>query len=114
MVGGGMLTGAMMTVQAFVPPWPVQVAIFIPMGFGFYLLHACILVYMTELAPQARGTAMATHALSYFSGQALGPIVYGLGFAAIGAFSTVVLAGLTIATIGITTAILLGGRRSGS
>ena len=54
------------------------------LGFGFYLLHGCIQVYVTELAPTARGSAMAGHSFFFFLGQALGPVVYGLGLRSIG------------------------------
>ncbi|MBX6424822.1 MAG: MFS transporter [Variibacter sp.] len=110
MVGGGLLAALGLLVEATVPPWPVQLLVFLVIGVGFYTLHACILVYMTELAPEARGTAVAGHALSYFSGQALGPVIYGLGFAAIGASATIVLAALAIALVGLVTPWLLERR----
>jgi len=109
MLFGGGAASAMLLVQAFVPPWPVQVAVFFVMGFGFYLLHGCIIVQMTELAPDARGTATAGHALAYFAGQALGPIVYALGFATIGASPTIVVGAFVMALIGIVSARLLQG-----
>ena len=51
------------------------------LGFGFYMLHGCIQIYVTELAPAARGSAMALHSFFFFLGQAVGPIVYGVGLA---------------------------------
>jgi predicted MFS family arabinose efflux permease len=54
------------------------------LGFGFYLLHGCIQVYVTELAPSARGSAMAGHSFFFFVGQAVGPVVYGLGLHSVG------------------------------
>jgi predicted MFS family arabinose efflux permease len=69
------------------------------MGCGFYTLHASIMIYMTELAPDARGTAVAGHALSYYSGQAIGPIAYGTGFAVIGASPTIVTAAVVMVLI---------------
>jgi predicted MFS family arabinose efflux permease len=107
MVGGGLLAAAALLAEATVPPWPAQVAIFLCMGLGFYTLHACILVYMTELAPEARGTSVAGHALSYFSGQAIGPVVYGFGFATVGASPTIVIAAVVLALVGIVTTALL-------
>jgi predicted MFS family arabinose efflux permease len=107
MVGGGVLAACALLVEATIPPWPLQVAAFLCMGLGFYTLHACILVYMTELAPEARGTSVAGHALSYFSGQAIGPVAYGFGFAMIGPSSTLVTAAVTLAIVGIMTTWLL-------
>jgi predicted MFS family arabinose efflux permease len=110
MVAGGSMVAAALMVQAAIPPWPAQIAIFAIMGFGFYLLHGCILVQMTELAPEARGTAVAGHALAYFSGQAVGPLAYGVSLAAIGAPATIVLAALTMLLVAVVTAQLLHGR----
>jgi len=110
MVAGGMTAALMLSVQATLPPWQVQVAIFLIMGFGFYLLHACILVQITELAPEARGTAMAGHAMAYFAGQAVGPIAYGLGFSTIGPAATILVAAAAIILVGSVTPRLLQGR----
>ena len=54
------------------------------LGFGFYMLHGCIQVYVTELAPNARATATAGHSAFFFTGQALGPVIYGIGLRSIG------------------------------
>ncbi len=51
------------------------------MGFGFYLLHGCIQVHVTELSPTARGSATSLHSCFFYLGQATGPVVYGFGFA---------------------------------
>ena len=110
MIAGGLTASLCLTIQAALPPWQIQIVVFLVMGFGFYLLHACILVQMTELAPDARGTAMAGHALAYFSGQAVGPIAYGLGFAAMGPSATILMAAVTLALVGYLAARLLHGR----
>ena len=60
-------------------PWPVEFANFALLGFGFYMLHAVIQIYASELAPAARGSAMALHSFFFFLGQAVGPVVYGVG-----------------------------------
>jgi predicted MFS family arabinose efflux permease len=80
------------------------------MGLGFFLLHGSIQVQMTELAPSARGTAVAMHSFSYFLGQALGPIAYGAGIALMGAAATLVIAAAVMALVGFVTAHLLLGR----
>jgi predicted MFS family arabinose efflux permease len=110
MIFGGLLTAAGLLGQATVPPWPAQIASFLVIGFGFYLLHGCLLVQMTELAPEARGTATAGHALAYFSGQALGPVVYGLSFAAIGPSPTIALAAVVMMLVAWLAVRLLYGR----
>jgi hypothetical protein len=42
-------------------------------GFGLYLLHNTMQAIATELAPLARGAAVALLAASYFVGQGAGP-----------------------------------------
>ena len=79
MAAGGMTIAFCLIVIALRMPWPVEFANFVLVGFGFYLLHGCIQVYVTELAPTARGSAMAGHSAFFFLGQAMGPVVYGLG-----------------------------------
>jgi hypothetical protein len=79
----------------------MQMATFFVMGCGFYTLHASIMIYMTELAPEARGTAVAGHALSYYSGQAVGPVAYGTGFAVLGPAGTIVTAAVVMAAVAL-------------
>lgn len=89
---GGMAMGFCLVVIALRVSWPIEFANFMLLGFGFYLLHGCIQVYVTELAPAARGSATAAHSFFFFLGQAAGPVVYGVG----------------LATIGITPVLLIG------
>ena len=49
-------------------PWQADFADFIVLGLAFYLLHAVIQIYASELAPEARGSAMALHSFFFFSG----------------------------------------------
>ena len=81
---GGTVMGFCLLVIAATLPWPVEFANFALLGFGFYSLHAVIQIYASELAPSARGSAMALHSFFFFMGQAIGPIVYGLSLASIG------------------------------
>ena len=79
---GGLAMGFCLIVIASRVPWPVQFANFVLLGFGFYMLHAVIQIYASELVPAARGSAIALHSFFFFLGQAAGPIVYGIGLAA--------------------------------
>jgi predicted MFS family arabinose efflux permease len=79
--------------------WPIEFGNFVLLGFGFYMLHAVIQIYASELAPAARGSAMALHSFFFFLGQAVGPIIYGAGMKTIGItpvllFGTAVLVGI--------------------
>ena len=40
--------------------------------------------FLKELSQQFRGSAVSLHAFSFFTGQSLGPIAFGLGAATIG------------------------------
>ena len=111
MGAGGSVAAMGLVLQATSPPWPLQMLALALMGFGFYLLHGCILVYMSELAPESRGTAVADHAFSYYLGQAVGPVVYSLGFAGVGPAATMLLAAALIGATGFGTARLLRSAR---
>jgi predicted MFS family arabinose efflux permease len=81
---GGATMGFCLLVIAARFVWPVEFANFMLLGLGFYMLHAVIQIYASELAPAARGSAMALHSFFFFLGQAAGPIVYGIGLKTIG------------------------------
>ena len=76
---GGAVIGFCLLLIAARAAWPVEFVNFALLGFGFYMLHAVIQIYASELAPAARGSAMALHSFFFFLGQAVGPIVYGVG-----------------------------------
>ena len=100
MAAGGMAMGFCLVVIALRMPWPVEFANFIVMGFGFYLLHGCIQVYVTELAPSARGSATAAHSFFFFLGQAAGPVVYGIGLNSVGVAPVLATGAVTLAVTG--------------
>jgi predicted MFS family arabinose efflux permease len=77
------------------------------MGFAFYLLHGGIQVYVTELSATARSSAMALHSSSFFFGQAIGPVAYGISLAHLGTGITLELAALSMVALGIACALLL-------
>jgi predicted MFS family arabinose efflux permease len=97
MAAGGVTMGFCLLVIAMRVPWPIEFANFMLLGFGFYLLHGCIQVYVTELAPVARGSATAAHSFFFFVGQAVGPVVYGVGMASVG-ITAVLLLGAAMLT----------------
>jgi predicted MFS family arabinose efflux permease len=100
MLGGGVMMGLAVMAIALRPPWQAEFVMFFMLGLAFYMLHGVIQIYATELAPSARGSAMAFHSSFYFFGIALGPVVYGIGIAHIGLTATVLVGGLTLITIG--------------
>ena len=107
MIGGGIIAALSLALVAFDFSWPVQFAAFTVLGFGFYTLHASIQVQATELAPAARGAAMALHSFSFFMGHASGPVLYGLGFVTLGAAVTISIAAVLIMAVGFVCSRLL-------
>jgi len=101
---GGMTMGFCLLVIATTLPWPVEFFNFALLGFGFYSLHAVIQIYASELAPSARGSAMALHSFFFFMGQAIGPIVYGLSLATIGIRPMLVFGAAVLVGVGWTCA----------
>jgi predicted MFS family arabinose efflux permease len=107
MAAGGMVMGACLLVITLRMPWPIEFVNFMVMGFGFYLLHGCIQVYVTELAPSARGSATAGHSMFFFLGQAAGPVVYGAGLTSVGITPVLVVGAAALAVTGWTCALRL-------
>jgi predicted MFS family arabinose efflux permease len=104
MRAGGIAIGFCLLIIALQVPWPVEFANFVLLGFGFYMLHAVIQIYASELAPAARGSAMALHSFFFFLGQAVGPIVYGIGLS-IGHITLVLVVGAAVLVgVGLTCA----------
>ncbi len=58
--------------------WTLTAALFALVGFGFFALQNCMLALMSDLVPEARGSAVAMLLFSVFNGQSLGPVVWGL------------------------------------
>ena len=98
MIAGGSFAALSLVLVGLEPAWPVQALALAGMGFGFFMLHNGIQIHMLELAPHARGSAVGMHAFSLFMGQAMGPVLYGLGIPTIG----------TLASTGLAAAIMVG------
>jgi predicted MFS family arabinose efflux permease len=108
---GGFVMGSCLIVIALRLAWPIEFVNFAVLGFGFYMLHAVIQIYASELSPQARGSAMALHSFFFFLGQAAGPVVYGFGHDTIGIGPVLVFGAAVLAGVGLTCAAWL--RRKG-
>ena len=88
-------------------PWWSAIAIFTLSGFGFFLMHGTFQAQATELAPTARGSAMALFACFFFMGHATGPLIMGALLHLLGPQLALVVFGITIGTLGIVTPRLL-------
>jgi predicted MFS family arabinose efflux permease len=94
---GGWLLLAGFAALALAPAWPVAVPAVILLGLAFYLLHNTLQTRATEMAPEARGTAISAFAFCLFFGQALGVVAAGAGVEAGGYRPVLGFAGLALA-----------------
>jgi MFS transporter, DHA1 family, inner membrane transport protein len=62
---------------AVVPTWWLAALAMGVAGVSFYMLHNSMQTEATELAPSARGSAVALFACGFFIGQGLGPLAFG-------------------------------------
>ena len=106
---GGVAAGLGLAAYTLAGSWPPECAAFVLTGLGFYMLHNSLQTQATELAPEARGAAVALHAFFFFFGQACGPILYQLGFASAGLLSPkpILVAAAAMAVLGFVVARLL-------
>lgn len=107
MVAGGTLAATGLVLIALHFPWLWQIAVYGVFGFGFYLLHGCIQVHVTELSQTARGAAASLHSCFFYLGQAVGPVIYGYGFAHGAAEPTIFLGAAVVMTVGLVCSRLL-------
>jgi predicted MFS family arabinose efflux permease len=110
MVAGGTIAATGLTLIALQVPWVWQIAVYTWFGFGFYLLHSCIQVHVTDLSQTARGAAASLHSSSFYLGQAVGPVVYGFGFAHAGVAPSLLLGAAVVMTVGLVCSRLLRHR----
>jgi len=101
---GGAALSFCLAVIAARAPWPVEFANFALLGFGFYMLHGVVQIYASELAPAARGSAMALHSFFFFLGQAVGPVIYGAGLSTIGLTPVILFGAVVLVVVGFTCA----------
>ena len=94
--------------------WAAQMACMVVLGFGFFLLHNSVQTEVTELAPSARSSSFSLHAFSFFLGQALGPMVYGVSLPIVGAAISLAGGAAILAATGVLASVLLRPRTRGS
>jgi MFS transporter, YNFM family, putative membrane transport protein len=69
---GGLLVGLAYLALALAPAWWMAPAAVVAIGLGFYMLHNTLQTNATQMAPQARGTAIAIFSSALYLGQSLG------------------------------------------
>lgn len=103
---GGVLVACALVVIGFGPPWPLQLAAMMTIGWGFFMLHASIQTFTTEINTQARAIVTSLHAFSLFTGQMVGPILYGIALTHVGKMPS-----LTVGAIVFLCVALVASRR---
>jgi predicted MFS family arabinose efflux permease len=104
---GGIVASCGFAGYALNADWRPQMASFVLIGLGFYMIHNSLQTQATELAPGERGAAVSLHAFFFFLGHAAGPVLYQLGMHNLGARTTVLVAALVMSGLGFAVAALL-------
>lgn len=111
MIWGALVTSSMMCVCTLRLHWIAEFSTFFVMGIGFYMMHSGFQLAASEVAPKARGSALALHSCFFFIGQAVGPVFYYWGLAHGGLTATLLIAAATVAVVGLGGAQLLFPRK---
>lgn len=108
-VGGTSLAALCSCVIAFAGHWAFMLPASTAAGFGFFMFHNTMQANATQMAPQARGTAVSLFASFLFLGQSLGVVLAAWLLGWVG--SAWVIAGGGLALWGLGLAFALGLRR---
>ena len=98
---GGALAALALLGFAAAPAAAVFVAAGLVLGLGFYMVHNTIQTRVTEVAPEARGSAVALHAFHFYVGQSLGPVAVGVASGLLGPGAAFALAGAGMLALGL-------------
>lgn len=112
MIGGGLLVASQLVAIAFGPPWQAQLACFIVLGCGFYMIHGSLMTFASEISVEARSSAVGLHAFFFFLGQTAGPLVYGLGLSQFGKQPTLLFMATIMLLLAIVCSTLLRHRHN--
>jgi predicted MFS family arabinose efflux permease len=98
---GGVLGFAFFSLFVLMTDWTFAIACTIVLGIAFYLIHNTIQTRATEIAPDARGSAVALYASAWGAGQALGVGAMGVGVALFDYAPMIVVFGLGFGLLGL-------------
>jgi len=99
-VGGWLMCASYLSIAVF-QNWILFIPLNILMGLGFYMMHGTLQTLATELAPEARGTAVSLFAFNLFLGQGLGAAVLGRVVDGSGYVPCFVMAGVASALLSV-------------
>ena len=107
---GGLVAGGLYAASALPMAWTWVSLCFLGAGFGYFMLHNTLQTQATELAPGARGSAMALFAAALFFGQGFGPIAGGMLAPLLGTNLLFAVSGLLISMLSLAAAGLVKER----
>jgi predicted MFS family arabinose efflux permease len=99
--GGGLLGAAGFAGFVLAPHWSLTVVCTIALGVSFYMIHNTVQTKATEVAPDARGSAVALYATGWALGQAIGVGAVGLAVAAVGYAPAIMACGAGFGLLGL-------------
>lgn len=100
LVGGWLICACYLSIAVF-QNWLLFIPANILLGLGFYMLHSTLQTQATEMAPEARGTAVSLFAFSLFIGQGIGVAAFGLVVDGPGYTPSFVVAGVVTALLAV-------------
>jgi predicted MFS family arabinose efflux permease len=108
---GSTTAAACYAALAFVPSWWLAALAMFVAGVSFYMMHNSLQTEATELAPTARGSAVALFACGFFIGQGLGTVVFGALLHGLGPRLALVAVAVVIVVLGrVVVARVVGAR----
>ena len=107
LVGGGVCVACFLLLAPSAGWWPFIPLVFL-LGLALIMLHATMQTKATELAPHARGTAIALFAFALFLGQGIGAATLGAVVDTWGFGATFTIAGIATGLLAIGLAWLFG------
>jgi predicted MFS family arabinose efflux permease len=97
---GSSAAAACYAALALAPTWWLAALAMGIAGVSFYMLHNSMQTEATELAPSARGSAVALFACGFFIGQGLGPLGFGALLHGLGARPALLAVAAAIVVLG--------------
>jgi MFS transporter, DHA1 family, inner membrane transport protein len=103
MMTGGVLVASALIAIGFGPPWQAQLAAMITIGWGFFMLHSSIQTFTTEINTGARAIVTSFHSFSLFTGQMVGPIIYGVALTYFGKMPSLIVGAIGFLCVAVVT-----------
>jgi len=98
---GGVLGFALFALITVVPHWAYAIPCTVGLGIAFYLIHNTVQTRATEVAPDARGSALALYASAWATGQAGGVAAMGWAVSALAYAPMIAAFGLGFGLLGL-------------